>query len=282
MSVTEIKTYRITCDFMVKGQGFSGKQDMVPCGNGVTVTGTNESVLESLNKLGWTRFHTLHQVKIFYSQRCLSSQNTSAGESMSNKKKSKNKGKQKDSFAKNGGTGYGRSISSGDVPKKEAPKSSAGQDDSTAASVAAFAERLKAMSGVVNSPEITDQRQQVITRLMTAFKSLSDPPESLAKIFERVGLPVKIVENVPGDPKYNSMIIMVEDFKAAETKLQEQGTVLDRLYPKPVVPQQDSSVKDSPNISDLGADTNIQMTRTQVIGAKPFLSQTSLQKATGI
>lgn len=55
MSVTEIKTYRITCDFMVKGQGFSGKQDMVPCGNGVTVTGTNESVLESLNKLGWTR-----------------------------------------------------------------------------------------------------------------------------------------------------------------------------------------------------------------------------------
>lgn len=200
---------------------------------------------------------------------------------MSNKKKSKNKGKQKDSFAKNGGTGYGRSISSGDVPKKEAPKSSAGQDDSTAASVAAFAERLKAMSGVVNSPEITDQRQQVITRLMTAFKSLSDPPESLAKIFERVGLPVKIVENVPGDPKYNSMIIMVEDFKAAETKLQEQGTVLDRLYPKPVVPQQDSSVKDSPNISDLGADTNIQMTRTQVIGGKTFSEPNITPKGNG-
>lgn len=80
------------------------------------------------------------------------------------------------------------------------------------------------------SPTDIQARQKVVSRLAKAMKHMSEPPEPLLSLFERLEIPWEKVQNVPGDPSHDTLVIRWTDILAGEQRNQTQGSILQRLY----------------------------------------------------
>ncbi|AVD99704.1 hypothetical protein HWB51_gp108 [Mycobacterium phage Cuke] len=90
--------------------------------------------------------------------------------------------------------------------------------------------KVQAPQGVESKDLI--KQQEAVKRLATIMQAMSAPPEPLLSLFERLGIPFEIVENVPGDPSFDTVVIKVTDLVAGEERNQAQGSTLARLYGK--------------------------------------------------
>ena len=69
-----------------------------------------------------------------------------------------------------------------------------------------------------------------VNRLVTLFKTLGEKPEPILSMFSRLGIPWELIENVPGDPMHDIIVIWVADLEAGDQRNQEQGSIAQRVY----------------------------------------------------
>lgn len=99
-----------------------------------------------------------------------------------------------------------------------------------------------------NSKILTPEQKVAATRrLVNLFKTISEPPEPLLTLFARLEMPWRRMD-LDGNECY---VITVEDFDAAESRNQSQGSIANRVYKD--VDQLDNSVS-SPSLDPNGYD----------------------------
>jgi hypothetical protein len=103
--------------------------------------------------------------------------------------------------------------------------------------------KVAAQEGTVLTQE---QKVAATRRLVTLFKTISEPPEPLLTLFARLEMPWSRM-TFDGKECY---VITVEDFEAGESRNQAQGSLANRVYND--ADQHNDSVSDSSN--DSGAD----------------------------
>lgn len=80
-----------------------------------------------------------------------------------------------------------------------------------------------------------EDKQLAVARLVKALKLLSANPEGIMEMLARLGVPVKKVQNVPGDPQYDTYVILVQHMAIGEMENQRQGSLLQRTYGSNVI-----------------------------------------------
>lgn len=86
------------------------------------------------------------------------------------------------------------------------------------------------------TPEELKARQGIVSRLSMAFKALSDPPERVIDLFDRIALSYTVIEadDTKGIEKH--YLIKQSDLEVAEENNQKQGSIIARLYPAAAQP----------------------------------------------
>jgi hypothetical protein len=80
------------------------------------------------------------------------------------------------------------------------------------------------------SPFQKQKQQEAVNRLARLLKYASAPPEPLLSIFSRCQIPWERVQNVPGKPEFDTIVVKVSDMENGEKINMQQGSVLNRLY----------------------------------------------------
>ncbi|AYN58036.1 hypothetical protein HWB90_gp103 [Mycobacterium phage Fowlmouth] len=83
-----------------------------------------------------------------------------------------------------------------------------------------------------SDPQEILKQQDSVRRLATMMQVMSAPPEPILSLLERLGILFEVVENVPGDPSLNTLVIKMSDLEAGEERNQAEGSLLARMYGK--------------------------------------------------
>ena len=76
------------------------------------------------------------------------------------------------------------------------------------------------------------QKQAAIERLKALTDILQSKPTPILEQLTAIGIEYKIVHNVPGDPRYDTVVILMEHIKQAEAEIANRGTLYEQIYKK--------------------------------------------------
>lgn len=74
------------------------------------------------------------------------------------------------------------------------------------------------------------QQDEARRRLESLNEMLMARPKPILEQLKEIGIPYQVMRNVPEDRQYDTVVIKVEDIKAADRKIAGRGTLYEQLY----------------------------------------------------
>ncbi len=108
------------------------------------------------------------------------------------------------------------------------PRKSAAQSDQAQAfmeSLRQFGDRIKNQT-----PQDAEKAQAVRRRLEALMQFLQKEPVPILDQLRALGIAVKVCHNVPEQPQYDTVVLLLREIQAADAKIKSEGTLYDQLY----------------------------------------------------
>lgn len=88
----------------------------------------------------------------------------------------------------------------------------------------------KSFKAITNNAASSEVREQASRRMKAVLDMLNVKPAPILEQLKQIGVPFTIVQNVRGEPKYDTVVMKVSDLEAADREIAAKGTLYSQIY----------------------------------------------------